>query len=106
MINVKVSYSKGQFVSLEAKGHADSAPYGKDLICAAISAIILGGFNALKDGDKNYEVQVNAGLATLSRKLGKNSEHDETVLETIVTQIASVASSYPKNVKLERINEK
>lgn len=106
MINVKVSYTNGHFVSLEAKGHANSAPYGKDLICAAISAIILGGFNALKDGEKNYEVQVNEGLATLSRKLGENSEHDETVLETIVTQIESVASSYPKNVRLERINEK
>jgi|LAHS01.1.fsa_nt_gb uncharacterized protein len=101
MIKVTLQTNHSTFVSLEAKGHADSAPYGQDLVCASISAIILGGFNAL-EGDKDcYEVKVEAGYAYLKSLKAPNA-HDAVVLSTIVTQIESVASSYPKNVKLER----
>jgi uncharacterized protein YsxB (DUF464 family) len=47
MITILLKETDGHFVSLEAKGHANSAPYGADLVCAAVSAVILGGFNAL-----------------------------------------------------------
>jgi uncharacterized protein YsxB (DUF464 family) len=101
MIKVTLQTKNSTFVSLEAKGHADSAPYGQDLVCASISAIILGGFNALSGNEKDYEVKVEAGYAYLKSLVAPNA-HDAVVLETIVTQIESVASSYPKNVALER----
>jgi uncharacterized protein YsxB (DUF464 family) len=48
MISIVLKETDGHFVSLEAKGHANTAPYGADLVCAAVSAVLLGGFNALK----------------------------------------------------------
>lgn len=101
MIKVTLLVMDKGFVSLEAKGHADSAPYGQDLICAAISAIILGGFNALDDDSASYDVEAKPGHAYL-KSLKTPSQHDPIVLETIVKQIESVAASYPDNVKLER----
>lgn len=105
MIKVTVSYIDDHFASLEAKGHAESAPYGEDLVCAAISAIILGGYNALEGGNDEYEAEAKQGYSKLLSKTRGISEHDETVIKTIVTQIESVASSYPKNVTLERKNK-
>jgi uncharacterized protein YsxB (DUF464 family) len=101
MIKVTLQTQNSTFVSLEAKGHADSAPYGQDLVCASISAIILGGSMPYREMRKDYEVKVEAGYAYLKSSNAPNA-HDAVVLETIVTQIESVASSYPKNVALER----
>jgi uncharacterized protein len=100
MITILLKEKDGHFVSLEAKGHANSAPYGADLVCAAVSAVILGGFNALEE-DAAYEAKEKEGYASLLAKKVP-SPHDEIVLSTIISQIASIATSHPEAVKLER----
>ncbi len=96
-----VKTNSGKFESFEIKGHAGSGPFGHDLVCSAISGIVLGGLNNLQDDSKKYKVEVKDGYVYLE-SLKEVSEHDEIVLETIEKQIESIASSYPKNVKLER----
>ena len=101
MIHITFIDKNGKFYSLEVKGHAGSGPYGHDLVCAAVSAIVLGGLNNLQDGDNQYKSEVKEGYVYLET-LKEVSIHDEIVLETIEKQIESVATSYPKNAKLER----
>ena len=47
MIKIVLTYKDNKIDALEIKGHANSAEYGKDLVCAAVSAISVGGLNAL-----------------------------------------------------------
>lgn len=101
MIHVAFVENDNGFVSIEIKGHAGSGPYGHDLVCSAISAIVLGGLNNLQDGDDSYRSEVKEGYVYLEA-LKEVSEHDKIVLETIEKQLESVASSCPKNAKLER----
>lgn len=101
MIHIVFIDRNEKFFSLEVRGHAGSGPYGHDLVCAAISGIILGGLNNLQDGDDHYKAEVKEGYVYLEA-LKEVSKHDEIVLETIEKQIESVATSYPKNAKLER----
>ena len=100
MISIVLKEIDGHFVSLEAKGHANTAPYGADLVCAAVSAVLLGGFNALEE-EKSYEVKTSEGYASLKAK-SIPSEHDAIVLSTLITQLTSLASSHPEGVRLER----
>jgi uncharacterized protein YsxB (DUF464 family) len=72
MITILLKETDGHFVSLEAKGHANSAPYGADLVCAAVSAVILGGFNALTNA-KTYEAKASEGYASLKAKKSRPS---------------------------------
>lgn len=101
MIKITFVEHDGEFASLEVKGHAGNGPYGHDLVCAAVSGIILGGLNNLTDGDVKYKHEVKEGYVSLEA-LERVSEHDKIVLETIERQLESIASSYPKNAKLER----
>lgn len=101
MIKIKVIYENGTIREIRALGHAESAPYGKDLVCAAISAILWGGFNALSDRNYRFERDQEQGLGGVTC-LAEPSSRDQVVLETIVTQIESVALSNPKHVTLER----
>lgn len=100
MVDVQVKTSKEKIVFLSAKGHADYAPHGRDIVCSAISAVLAGGFNAL---DGKHELVVEAG--NTSYKQGeKLSRHDQCVLDTILIQLLSIQETYPENIKVT-INE-
>ncbi len=99
MIKVLIKYSENQeFISLKIKGHANSGPYGHDLVCAATSGIVLGGINNLQ-GKYNLEQDENNGVLELT-SLDKVSSHDSVVLETIIKQLEMISEAYPKNIKI------
>ncbi len=99
MIKVEVTYRDGSITSIVCKGHAGSAEHGHDLVCASVSAILLGGMRALDQ--KNFSFKESSGFGSISC-LSLPSKRDQAVLETIMTQIQCVAASYPKLVALER----
>ena len=41
MIKVNIKYVDNKFAYLKVSGHAKSADYGKDLICAGVSSIVI-----------------------------------------------------------------
>ncbi|MFC0522465.1 ribosomal-processing cysteine protease Prp [Pontibacillus salicampi] len=50
MIQVLVTRnSESHIVDFEVSGHAESGPYGHDLVCAAVSAVTFGTVNALME---------------------------------------------------------
>ena len=85
---------------IESKGHANYDEAGKDLVCSAVSAIIIGGFNALND-DEAEEIIVEKGYAKCTIT-GEISDHDVNVLDTILIQLLTIEKSYPKFIKVLR----
>lgn len=98
MLNINATRKDGKIVYLSVLGHADSDVVGKDLVCAAISAITVGGINALKEPDK-FNIKVQKGDVEISQKSVAN-EHDYQVLETMLIQIKSVEETNSKYVKV------
>lgn len=99
---IKVAYvtKDAKFVSLLVEGHAEYAKKGEDLVCAGVSAIAIGGLNSLAVPE-DFEIEVND--AHVSVKAKKTiSKHDEIVLETILTQVETIADSYPKFVEVKK----
>ncbi|MDD3938348.1 MAG: ribosomal-processing cysteine protease Prp [Bacilli bacterium] len=101
MIKVTIEIVNNHIVSLEIKGHAQSAEPGKDLVCSAVSAVTFGGLNALHNTDKNLTIKVQDGYVLIT-KSGDLESADEVVLQTIITQLETIADDYPKYVKILR----
>ena len=100
MIKISVRYqSTGEFISLKSVGHANSAPYGQDLVCAAVSGIILGGINALQGNNYTLKSDEKKGIIELCN-IGEMSEHDFIVIETIVLQLQAIERDNPKQLKI------
>lgn len=99
MINVSIVGKGSEFSSLEVKGHAGSGPRGHDLVCAAVSAVITGGFNAIEN-KKSFSFRLNDGDAYLESK-DPISEHDEIVVETIITSLMTIAERNSKFIKIK-----
>ena len=92
MIKVEIAYEGKGLKSLLIKGHANSGEYGKDIVCAGVSAVSVGALNALEDVD-DYEIEVEEGRI-YCKFPGKLSEHDETVMEVMILQLKTIEESY------------
>ena len=104
MIEVTVQSRNYLISSIEIKGHSDSAPYGEDLVCAAVSAIITGGCNAISEKDK-FAFSLEEGEAYIKVK-GNIHRDDQVVLSTILIQLETIAESYPEFIKIKNILER
>ena len=100
MIKVTIVRHNNSINEIEIEGHAGSGPKGHDLVCAAVSAIITGGANALPN-QKNYEVVLESGHASI--KMKEYDEDGNKVLNTVWVMLKTVEES---NSKFIRIYEK
>src|SRR5690625_1551107 len=47
MIKVSILRDQNKITAFEISGHAESGPYGYDLVCAGVSAVSFGTINAI-----------------------------------------------------------
>ena len=99
MIKVLIKREENKFVSLEVKGHANSAENGKDLVCAGVSAVINGGLNNLQEL-KKFDIKSSDGYAYVEAKEAISS-HDEVVIETIITGLKTIEESYSQFITIK-----
>lgn len=100
MINISYILKNEKVIFLKASGHADFAIEGSDIVCSAVSAVIVGGLNALENQDQ-FDINVEKGLVELNVKK-ETSIHDEIVLNTIITQLRSIEENYGKFIKIQK----
>ena len=63
MITIKVRKKNGSYEEFISKGHAGYAEAGQDIVCAAVSALIITTVNSLeKFTDDKFDVQEKDGL--------------------------------------------
>ena len=102
MIKINVIRHDSKIKEISVKGHANSNEYGKDLVCAGVSAICVGGLNALTE--ENFDIHISEGDVEI-RAIKDISNKDEIVLETILTQLKAVSEGQSKYVKISERNE-
>lgn len=98
MISIEVNYEGEKFSSLLILGHGGEEK-GKDIYCAGVSSCLYGALNALNNSE-NYQYELKFGFAKII-KISTSTLHDEIVLETLITQLDSLANSYPKNIRIK-----
>ena len=90
--------SDGKIISLTVKGHANSAPKGHDLVCAAVSTVLVGGCNALEQPDC-FTIKLEPGDAYIAIK-GKPNKHDSDLLHIMWVQLKTIEFSNAKYLHL------
>lgn len=102
MIKVTYSLINEKMTLLEVEGHAYSGEPGKDLVCSAVSAITFGGLNALSQNQEIIQIKVNNSGHVIIKASEEISLKDHIILETMLTQLKTIAHSYPQNIKVTR----
>jgi uncharacterized protein len=103
MIQVTIILQNQVIKVMKVSGHAASAPYGKDLVCAAVSAVMTGGVNALPQS--GLRIKNRDGLSEI--QVDDLSNQDiQSVIKVLEIQLQTIESSYPKFIKIIRQEEK
>ena len=98
MIRAEVRRRGGRIVALSVHGHAGTAPYGEDLVCAGVSAIVQTAALSLGRLDP---VAPPARIHTGDlRWQGESGEAGQTILETCLIGLQDIAQSYPGAIAL------
>lgn len=101
MINIE--YEKhGNIEELCVTGHADYAPIGKDIVCAAVSSIVYTLKIALEKAEKNEKAlllrcKLNEGCAVLI--FNTLSAETSAIVNALIDGLKAISDSYPDYIR-------
>lgn len=107
MIKVRVKRDKGgNPLSVEIKGHALFAPRGRDIVCAAVSALAQTTIYALEDlvGIKPSVHMAEGYLLIAAPPLMMEREQKEKyclLMETMLLGLKETAKAYPEHLSFK-----
>lgn len=99
MIHIRVTEKDGKIISLVVTGHAESGPYGQDLVCAGVSSIVTGLGNALDEMVSGCDLSCRENC--FSFKVPHPDEKSETVMRTGLIQLKTMEEVSGKYMKIE-----
>ena len=96
--------ARKRLASIQADGHAEAASYGKDVICAAASAILQAARLGLEEHCRlDVEADQRSGhfrLAWPAKARGDAAV--QAIVATAELSIAAIAKQYPSHVRIRR----
>ncbi len=99
MLTMKVTYKEENIDTITFLGHALYDDYGKDIVCAAASSILITTVNGIQSfDDQNLEVIEMKDKVVV--KVQKQNEITKTLLENMLRLFRDLERDYPKNLKI------
>lgn len=91
------------FTAFVLSGHADSGPYGYDIVCAAVSALSISTVNGLErvahDHPKVEEDAEQGGYLSVEHI---NTGHDaQIIMQTFFNGLSDIADNYSKFLSIK-----
>lgn len=100
MIKVNIEKNNAKIISLKVSGHSNYDEKGKDIVCAGVSAIVVGGLNSLLNENKaSIEYECKEGYSHVFVK-DIDNDNIQKILDVITTQLYTIEESYPKFIKI------
>ena len=93
MIKVQIKRNNKYITQIKIKGHAQFGEYGKDLVCAGVSAVATGICNTL--AKKGFLEEKKCAII-----LYENDEIMQVILETLVISLESFTEDYHQYIKI------
>lgn len=102
---IKTNFSRnddGDIVFFEVEGHASYAPSGRDIVCAAVSALVVGTINGLEVlSDASIDTAVSSGLTKVF--IDKPTASSNILLRSMVMSLEGIQEEYPDNLVINTI---
>ena len=107
MIEITLYYrADGSLTGYEFSGHAGSAPYGEDLVCASASMLALVTANSLETQGIDFEAEIKEGYLRLMLAQTRDERQAliaAAVLKTLEVGAKDLARDYKQYIKANSI---
>lgn len=81
------------------KGHANYADYGKDIVCASVSSIVITTVNGILEIDREAITYVEE-KDILTIEIIKKDEVIIKLINNMMNLLTELSDNYPKNIKI------
>ena len=94
MIKIKVEKK-----NISILGHANYDDYGKDIVCSAVSSIVLCSVEAISSFDINA-VNIKESKDKLDIIINKTDDITQKLIKNMIKCLKELEKKYPKNIKI------
>lgn len=99
MIKVEFYSGVNGLCGFEVQGHADSADYGEDIICSAVSSACLMVANTVTE-IIGLDCDAQAENGFLKLMILENAANAQDILAGLRLHLTELAKQYPENIKV------
>ena len=97
MIKVTVQKEQKNYKKIVVTGHALYDDFGKDIVCASTSSIIITSINAcIKIDEKSIEYSYTKDGLTID--IHSNDEIIQKLMDNMIKLLEELSNDYPKNI--------
>ena len=93
---IKVDVRKNH---IEISGHAMFADYGKDIVCASVSSIVITSINGILRLDREA-ISYNISNDKLSIDILKEDKQTKALILNMISLLKDLEKQYEKNIKI------
>lgn len=110
MIHVKINRKNDKIESFEISGHANSGPYGYDLVCAGVSAVSFGAVNAaMKLAECELEIEQGGEGGYLAVKIPNDissvqREKIYQAFEVMLISLETIERDYNQFIRIKEVS--
>ena len=106
MINITVKKRNGSYLDFLSRGHAGYAEDGQDIVCAAVSALIITTVNSLDEfTDEKIEVGEDDGYVSIHFKTNPNTERGKLLMDSLILGLTEIEHSYNNRYLAVKVKE-
>jgi len=101
MIKINLKYNNDLIESISILGHAGFADYGKDIVCASVSSIVITSVNAiirLNSDSISYDNSNGISVNVLV-----HNDVTDTLIDNMVSLLKDLEKQYKKNIIIKEV---
>ncbi len=87
---------------IEIKGHAMYDDYGKDIVCAALSSIVITSINGILSID-DKAIKYNKADGSIEIDILKHTKEVDALISNMINLLKELNSQYKKNIQIEEV---
>lgn len=103
MIKVNILKIDNNIKHIQMKGHANYDTYGKDIVCAAASSIVITTINSIIMFNENY-IDYKEEKDLLKIDVLEHNEITTKLITNMLNMLKELMDSYPDNIKIKEEN--
>ncbi len=101
MIKIVVEVNNKNFKKISISGHANYDDYGKDIVCASVSSILVTTVNGILEIDEDaINYQDNGSIVTIN--ILKQNDTVNKLLNNMLSLFKDLASDYKDCIKINK----
>jgi len=93
MINVKIIKKESE-IEIYSRGHAEYAEHGKDIICSAVSALIINTVNSIEELTNSKIKIISSVEGDLKVNVLDKTDEAELLIKSLILGLKSIRDEY------------